>query len=104
MNCFKQQNSEENPLILLNNANLNGSQPGFVVNQKQNAINLQQQQQLMHLNYNLNEQQLLNQNSDNEMYQTNPGLQMPLMNNNLNNNNNYFPLSQMVIIYINLFC
>lgn len=93
MNCFKQQNSEENPLILLN----------ISANLKNSAFNLPQNHEKMVDNI-LNEQQLLNQNSDNEMYQTNPGLQMPLMNNNLNNNNNYFPLSQMVIIYINLFC
>jgi len=87
MNCFKQQNSEENPLILLNNTNnLNGSQPGSIAVPK-----LTQQQ---HLSL----QQQSNPNSDDEMYLNqntiNSGI-MPMQYLNQNINNNYLPLTQM---------
>lgn len=92
MNCFKQQNSEENPLILLNNTNnLNGSQPGSIAVPK-----LTQQQ---HLSL----QQQSNPNSDDEMYLNqntiNSGI-MPMQYLNQNINNNYLPLTQMVILQI----
>ena len=98
INCFKQQNSEENPLILLNNTNLANNtinnQQGNVLNSKATGINSLQPPTTA-LNYN---EQQLNQNSDhlNEMYlnQINPDMPMPYLNSN--NNNNYMPFNQMV--------
>jgi hypothetical protein len=75
INCFKQQNSEENPLIFKLRSNLNS----------QTTINA-----------NLNERQ----NSDNVIYLNqadNPTIIMPFTNFNNNNNNNYLLFSKDVI-------
>ena len=82
INCFKQQNSEENPLIFLNNSKLRSNL------NSQTAIsgNLSEQQQ--------------HENSDNVVYLNqvdNPTIIMPFLNyNNNNNNNNYLPFSNIV--------
>ena len=100
INCFKQQNSEENPLILLNNSNSIGNQALNLSNSKSSYFNAVQQSAA--LSYNEHQS---NQNSDNlnEMYlnQINQGIPMPYLNSN--NNNNYMPFNQVVNYNIFLF-
>ena len=92
INCFKQQNSEENPLLLLNNSNLNGSQATNLPNSRSNFFNANNA-----LTYN---EQQLNQNSENstDTYsnQINPSILMPYLNRN--NNNSYMPFLQIVSV------